>query len=100
MSERKHSMRTMSPVSGVLACAVACATSPSSHITTAPAAAEASRVAAGVPNLYDAQRQVEQYIASGRYEEDVASMGDQQSDLTGGYAERTFKLPNPVYFLP
>ena len=30
----------------------------------------------------------------------VLSMGDQQSDLTGGYAERTFKLPNPVYFLP
>jgi acid phosphatase len=28
------------------------------------------------------------------------TMGDQQSDLNGGYAERTFKLPNPVYFLP
>jgi predicted secreted acid phosphatase len=28
------------------------------------------------------------------------SIGDQQSDLAGGYAERTFKLPNPVYFLP
>jgi acid phosphatase len=30
----------------------------------------------------------------------VLSLGDQQSDLDGGYAERTFKLPNPVYFLP
>jgi acid phosphatase len=30
----------------------------------------------------------------------VLSMGDQQSDLDGGFAERTFKLPNPVYFLP
>jgi acid phosphatase len=30
----------------------------------------------------------------------VLSMGDQQSDLDGGYAEKTFKLPNPVYFLP
>jgi acid phosphatase len=30
----------------------------------------------------------------------VLSMGDQESDLAGGYAERTFKLPNPVYFLP
>ncbi len=30
----------------------------------------------------------------------VLTMGDQQSDLDGGYAERTFKLPNPVYFLP
>jgi acid phosphatase len=30
----------------------------------------------------------------------LLSMGDQNSDLEGGYAERTFKLPNPVYFLP
>jgi predicted secreted acid phosphatase len=30
----------------------------------------------------------------------LLTMGDQQSDLSGGYAERTFKLPNPVYFLP
>ena len=30
----------------------------------------------------------------------LLSMGDQQSDLDGGCAERTFKLPNPVYFLP
>jgi acid phosphatase len=30
----------------------------------------------------------------------LLSMGDQKSDLEGGYAERTFKLPNPVYFLP
>jgi len=29
----------------------------------------------------------------------VLSMGDQDSDLAGGYAERTFKLPNPVYFI-
>jgi predicted secreted acid phosphatase len=30
----------------------------------------------------------------------LVSIGDQESDLAGGYAERTFKLPNPVYFLP
>jgi acid phosphatase len=30
----------------------------------------------------------------------ILTMGDQDSDLLGGYAERTFKLPNPVYFLP
>jgi len=30
----------------------------------------------------------------------ILSMGDQESDLNGGYAERVFKLPNPVYFLP
>jgi predicted secreted acid phosphatase len=30
----------------------------------------------------------------------ILTMGDQESDLRGGYAEKTFKLPNPVYFLP
>ncbi len=30
----------------------------------------------------------------------LLSMGDQQSDLEGGFAERPFKLPNPVYFRP
>ena len=30
----------------------------------------------------------------------ILSMGDQDSDLEGGYAEKTFKLPNPVYYLP
>lgn len=30
----------------------------------------------------------------------VADFGDQFSDLEGGYAGRTFKLPNPNYFLP
>ena len=27
----------------------------------------------------------------------IANIGDQNSDLVGGYAERTFKLPNPFY---
>ncbi|GAB1640149.1 HAD family acid phosphatase [Krasilnikovia sp. MM14-A1259] len=30
----------------------------------------------------------------------VASFGDQFSDLKGGHADRTFKLPNPSYYLP
>jgi len=30
----------------------------------------------------------------------VLNMGDQQSDLTGGHADKTFKLPNPYYFIP
>ncbi|HEY7602884.1 MAG TPA: HAD family acid phosphatase [Gaiellaceae bacterium] len=30
----------------------------------------------------------------------VANFGDQFSDLTGGFADKTFKLPNPMYFLP
>lgn len=30
----------------------------------------------------------------------VVNVGDQISDLAGGYAERVFKLPNPYYFIP
>ena len=29
-----------------------------------------------------------------------ANFGDQLSDLSGGYADKTFKLPNPMYYLP
>ncbi|MDX2345326.1 MAG: HAD family acid phosphatase [Legionella sp.] len=29
----------------------------------------------------------------------IATIGDQDSDLAGGYAEKTFKLPNPFYYL-
>ena len=29
----------------------------------------------------------------------IANGGDQQSDLDGGFAERTYKLPNPFYFI-
>jgi predicted secreted acid phosphatase len=27
----------------------------------------------------------------------IANVGDQKSDLKGGYSERTYKLPNPIY---
>lgn len=30
----------------------------------------------------------------------IASIGDQNSDLSGGYAKKTFKLPNPFYYIP
>ncbi|MGB9772639.1 MAG: HAD family acid phosphatase [Bacteroidota bacterium] len=30
----------------------------------------------------------------------IANIGDQYSDLEGGYAERAFKLPNPMYYIP
>lgn len=30
----------------------------------------------------------------------IANIGDQWSDLEGGYAERTYKLPNPFYYIP
>jgi predicted secreted acid phosphatase len=37
--------------------------------------------------------------AGGRYDI-VANFGDQFSDLIGGSADRTIKLPNPTYYLP
>jgi predicted secreted acid phosphatase len=30
----------------------------------------------------------------------AVNVGDQMSDLDGGFAERTYKLPNPFYFVP
>jgi acid phosphatase len=30
----------------------------------------------------------------------ILNIGDQFSDLTGGYAEKTFKYPDPFYFVP
>ncbi len=39
------------------------------------------------------------YIESEGYEI-VANFGDQWSDLLGGFADKTFKMPNPNYYLP
>jgi predicted secreted acid phosphatase len=39
------------------------------------------------------------YIESQGYEL-VGNFGDQFSDLKGGFADRTFKIPNPMYYLP
>jgi hypothetical protein len=30
----------------------------------------------------------------------VGNFGDQFSDLVGGFADKTFKMPDPNYFLP
>ena len=30
----------------------------------------------------------------------LANLGDQRSDLKGGYSVKTYKLPNPMYFTP
>jgi acid phosphatase len=30
----------------------------------------------------------------------ILNMGDQLSDIAGGYADKTYKLPNPYYFIP
>jgi len=39
------------------------------------------------------------YVESLGYEI-VANFGDQFSDFTGGFEDRTFKMPNPNYYLP
>jgi predicted secreted acid phosphatase len=39
------------------------------------------------------------YIESQGYDV-VADIGDQFSDLLGGFADKTFKMPNPNYYLP
>jgi predicted secreted acid phosphatase len=39
------------------------------------------------------------YIESQGYDV-VADVGDQFSDLLGGFADKTFKMPNPNYYLP
>jgi len=30
----------------------------------------------------------------------IANIGDQQSDLDGDFADKTFRVPNPFYFIP
>jgi len=30
----------------------------------------------------------------------ILDIGDQLSDLAGGFADRTFKVPNPMYCIP
>jgi hypothetical protein len=40
-----------------------------------------------------------QHIASEGFDI-LADMGDQFSDLKGGFADRTVKMPNPMYFIP
>jgi hypothetical protein len=93
-----------------LAYARACA--PSTQEVTrepTPAATKTTGAAAGVPNLYEAQRLVEDYILNGRYDQDVANvvatarawLEDRASPkVRSSHAEKIFKLPNPVYYLP
>jgi hypothetical protein len=42
---------------------------------------------------------VRAYIESQGYDI-VGNFGDQFSDLLGGFADKTFKMPNPNYYLP
>jgi hypothetical protein len=52
-----------------------------------------------VCSTIEVKSETRKYIESLGY--DIkANFGDQFSDLSGGYADRTFKLPNPMYYLP
>jgi predicted secreted acid phosphatase len=49
---------------------------------------------------YKSQTRAHVESASGGNFRIVANFGDQFSDLIGGSADRTIKLPNPTYYLP
>lgn len=52
-----------------------------------------------VCSTIEVKSQTRRHIESQGYEI-AANFGDQFSDLKGGYADRTVKLPNPMYYLP
>jgi acid phosphatase len=74
MTRRIGNFLRTSLVTAFVGCAVACVSSSSSQVARTPAAPDRIAGAAGVPNLYDAQRLVEQYITGGRYDEDFAKV--------------------------
>ena len=55
-----------------------------------------------IPEIYEEIAKIKGYdkkeIENNGYDI-VLNMGDQYSDLKGGYAERVFKLPNPFYYV-
>ncbi len=52
-----------------------------------------------VCSTIEVKSETRKYIESLGY--DIkGNFGDQYSDLSGGYADKTFKLPNPMYYLP
>ena len=44
--------------------------------------------------------QTRKHIESDLHMQILGNFGDQFSDLIGGHAQRTYKLPNPTYYLP
>lgn len=52
-----------------------------------------------IPTIIDFKSKTRKMIEKKGYKI-IASIGDQESDLKGGYAEKVFKLPNPFYYLP
>jgi predicted secreted acid phosphatase len=61
-------------LAGIAAGIIACAGTPSSGVTPSRSTPPTVSAPAGVPNLYDVQRQVDEYIRSGRYDQDVAKV--------------------------
>src|SRR5262250_3143214 len=62
-------------LAGFIVGILACSGGQRSLAATPPSAPpQTARVAADVPNLYEAQRQVDEYIRSGRYDGDVAKV--------------------------
>jgi hypothetical protein len=72
MSQRKYSLQAWWLFAVVIVSALLHATSPVSHSTAASDLRQATSAAAGVPNVYDTQRLVDEYIRGGRYDDDVA----------------------------
>lgn len=50
------------------------------------------------PSVIDYKRSRRQAIAGQGYDI-VLNIGDQYSDLAGGYADRTYKLPDYMYYI-
>ena len=68
-------LRTACFVAGLIAGLVACTSGRRSIVAVSPSAPlQTGRVAAAVPNLYEAQQQVDDYVRSGGYDEDVATV--------------------------
>lgn len=93
---RNHGSKATSLALLVLACAAACATPPGSRPPTQPAAPPTATATAGVPNVFDAQRLVDEYIRSGRYDEDV---GKVVAEARAWLEERTKTASKPAIVL-
>ncbi len=95
MIEQKYKLAAICVAFGVLASGII-ATSSFSRATPAPVITQATGVAAGVPNLYEAQRLVDEYIRGGRYEEDVAKV---VAEARAWLEERTKTAVKPAIVL-
>jgi predicted secreted acid phosphatase len=96
MRKLETRFHTIGLVAGITAGLFACSGTRQSGVTPSPSPARAESVAMGVPNLYDAQRQVDQYIQSGRYDEDVAKV---VADARGWLEERAKTANKPAIVL-